>query len=81
MPGPTLSEGNQAAIARRAPGRPFAEVEKEFFEKVRPSSLLKRYAQPDEIAPLVAYLCSPLSAATNGAALRADGGIVRACFG
>jgi NAD(P)-dependent dehydrogenase (short-subunit alcohol dehydrogenase family) len=81
MPGPTLSEGNQAAIARRAPGRPFAEVEKEFLEKVRPSSLLKRYAQPDEIAPLVAYLCSPLSAATNGAALRADGGIVRACFG
>jgi NAD(P)-dependent dehydrogenase (short-subunit alcohol dehydrogenase family) len=56
-------------------------VEKEFFEKVRPSSLLRRYAQPEEIAPLVAYLCSPLSAATNGAALRADGGIVRACFG
>ncbi len=81
MPGPTLSHGNKAAIARRAPGRPFAEVEKEFFEKVRPSSLLRRYAQPEEIAPLVAYLCSPLSAATNGAALRADGGIVRACFG
>lgn len=81
MPGPTLSHGNKAAIARRAPGRPFPEVEKEFFEKVRPSSLLRRYAQPEEIAPLVAYLCSPLSAATNGAALRADGGIVRACFG
>lgn len=81
MPGPTLSDGNRAAIARRAPGRPFPEVEKEFFEKVRPSSLLKRYAQPDEVAPLVAYLCSPLSAATNGAALRADGGVVRACFG
>jgi NAD(P)-dependent dehydrogenase (short-subunit alcohol dehydrogenase family) len=81
MPGPTLTEGNKAAIAKRAPGRPFAEVEKEFFEKVRPSSLLKRYAQPEEVAPLVAYLCSPLSAATNGAALRADGGIVRACFG
>ncbi|HZM35343.1 MAG TPA: SDR family oxidoreductase [Burkholderiales bacterium] len=81
MPGPTLTDGNKAAIAKRAPGRPFAEVEKEFFEKVRPSSLLKRYAQPEEVAPLVAYLCSPLSAATNGAALRADGGIVRACFG
>jgi NAD(P)-dependent dehydrogenase (short-subunit alcohol dehydrogenase family) len=81
MPGPTLSDGNKAAIAKRAPGRPLAEVEKEFFEKVRPSSLLKRYASPEEIAPLVAYLCSPLSAATNGAALRADGGIVRACFG
>lgn len=81
MPGPTLTDGNKAAIARRAPGRPFAEVEKEFFEKARPSSLLRRYAQPEEVAPLVAYLCSPLSAATNGAALRADGGIVRACFG
>jgi NAD(P)-dependent dehydrogenase (short-subunit alcohol dehydrogenase family) len=81
MPGPTLTHGNKAAIAKRAPGRPFAEVEKEFFEKVRPSSLLKRYAQPEEVAPLVAYLCSPLSAATNGAALRADGGILRACFG
>ena len=81
MPGPTLTHGNKAAIAKRAPGRPFAEVEKEFFEKVRPSSLLRRYAAPEEIAPLVAYLCSPLSSATNGAALRADGGIVRACIG
>jgi NAD(P)-dependent dehydrogenase (short-subunit alcohol dehydrogenase family) len=81
MPGPTLTEGNKAAIAKRAPGRPFAEVEKEFFEKVRPSSLLKRYAAPEEIAPLVAYLCSPLSCATNGAALRADGGVVRAAIG
>lgn len=81
MPGPTLSDGNKAAIAKRAPGRPLAEVEKEFFEKVRPSSLLKRYATPEEIATLVAYVCSPLASATNGAALRADGGVVRACFG
>lgn len=81
LPGPTLSDGNKASIARRSGGRPFAEWEREFFEKVRPTSLLKRYAQPEEVAPLVAYLCSPLSAATNGAALRADGGIVRACFG
>jgi NAD(P)-dependent dehydrogenase (short-subunit alcohol dehydrogenase family) len=81
MPGPTLSDGNKASIAARSGGRPFPEWEKEFLEKVRPTSLLKRYAEPEEIAPLVAYLCSPLSAATNGAALRADGGIVRACFG
>jgi NAD(P)-dependent dehydrogenase (short-subunit alcohol dehydrogenase family) len=81
LPGPTLSDGNKAAIAKRAPGRPLAEVEKEFFDKVRPSSLLKRYATPEEVASMAAYLCSPLASATNGAALRVDGGVVRACFG
>lgn len=81
LPGPTLSDGNKAAIAKRAPGRPFPEFEKEFFEKVRPSSLLKRYATVEEVATMVAYVCSPLSSATNGAALRVDGGVVRACFG
>ena len=81
LPGPTLTEGNKAGIARRAPGRPFAEVEKEFFQVMRPTSLLKRYAQPEEVAPLIAYVCSPLSTATNGAALRVEGGVVKACFG
>lgn len=80
LPGPTLSEGNRAGIAKRAPGRPLPEFEKEFFEKVRPSSLLKRYATPDEVASMIAYVCSPLASATNGAALRVDGGVVRACF-
>ena len=81
LPGPTLSDGNKAAIARRAPGRPFPEVEQEFFEKIRPTSLLKRYATVDEVANLVAYVCSPLASATNGAALRVESGVVRACFG
>jgi NAD(P)-dependent dehydrogenase (short-subunit alcohol dehydrogenase family) len=81
LPGPTLSDGNRAAIARRAPGKSIDEVEKAFFEKVRPSSLLKRYATPDEVANMVAYVCSPLASATNGAALRVEGGVVRACFG
>lgn len=48
---------------------------------MRPSSLLKRYATPDEVANMVAYVCSPLAPATNGAALRVEGGVVRACFG
>jgi len=81
LPGPTLSDGNKAAIAKRAPGRPLAEVEKEFFDKVRPSSLLKRYATPEEVASMAAYICSPLASATNGAALRVEGGVVRACIG
>jgi NAD(P)-dependent dehydrogenase (short-subunit alcohol dehydrogenase family) len=52
-------------------------VEKEFFRSMRPSSLLKRFAKPEEVAALVAFVCSPLSSATNGAALRVDGGVVR----
>ena len=54
-----------------------ADFEKEFFKTVRPSSILQRFATPDEVAALVAFVASPLSAATNGAALHADGGTVR----
>jgi NAD(P)-dependent dehydrogenase (short-subunit alcohol dehydrogenase family) len=61
-------------------GRPFAEFEKEFFQTARPTSLLKRFATTEEVAALVTFVCSPLSSATNGAALRVDGGVVRACF-
>jgi NAD(P)-dependent dehydrogenase (short-subunit alcohol dehydrogenase family) len=53
------------------------EVEKQFFQNMRPTSLLKRMAEPEEVANLVTFVCSPLSSATNGAALRADGGVVR----
>jgi hypothetical protein len=53
-------------------------IEKEFFEHVRPSSLLKRFATVDEVAAMVTYVASELSSATNGAALRVDGGVVRA---
>ena len=81
LPGPTYSDGNRVAIAKRAPGKPLAEVEKDFFQNVRPSSLLKRYATTDEVAGMVAYVCSPLASATNGAALRVEGDVVRACFG
>jgi enoyl-[acyl-carrier-protein] reductase (NADH) len=55
-----------------------AEVEKQFFEHVRPSSLLKRFATVDEMAGMAIYLAGELSSATNGAALRVDGGVVRA---
>jgi NAD(P)-dependent dehydrogenase (short-subunit alcohol dehydrogenase family) len=52
-------------------------MEKEFFASARPSSLLKRFITPDEVANLIVYTASPLAAATNGAALRVDGGVVR----
>jgi NAD(P)-dependent dehydrogenase (short-subunit alcohol dehydrogenase family) len=54
---------------------PPEQIEAEFFAKGRPSSLLQRMSEPDEIANLVAYVASPLSSATNGAALRVDGGV------
>lgn len=80
LPGPTASEGVTdfvgalAANARQSP----AEFEREFFRSVRPTSLLQRFASVDEIAHMVTYLCSPLASATNGAAVRVDGGVVRA---
>jgi NAD(P)-dependent dehydrogenase (short-subunit alcohol dehydrogenase family) len=58
-------------------GKSAQEIEKEFFQNVRPSSLLQRFATSEEVANLVAYVASPLSSATNGAALRVDGGVVR----
>jgi NAD(P)-dependent dehydrogenase (short-subunit alcohol dehydrogenase family) len=80
LPGPTHSAGVEEFAGQLSGGKPFAEFEAEFFKTVRPSSLLKRFATPEEVASLVTYVCSPLSAATNGAALRVDGGVVQACF-
>ncbi len=80
LPGPTRSPGVEEFAAQLSGGKPFAEFETEFFKTVRPSSLLRRFATTEEVANLVTYVCSPLSAATNGAALRVDGGVVQACF-
>lgn len=80
LPGPTFSAGVEEFAAQLSGGRPIEEFEQEFFQTVRPSSLLKRFATIDEVANLVAYVCSPLSSATNGAALRVDGGVLRSCF-
>ncbi|MDH4555372.1 SDR family oxidoreductase [Pseudomonas sp. BN417] len=80
LPGPTASEGVGDFVAKLSGGQPFQDFEKEFFEKARPSSLLKRFATPGEVANLVVYVCSEASSATNGAALRVDGGVVRSAF-
>jgi NAD(P)-dependent dehydrogenase (short-subunit alcohol dehydrogenase family) len=80
LPGPTRSDGVDEFVKQLSGGKPFAEFEKEFFTSIRPSSLLKRFATTEEVANLVVYVSSPLSAATNGAALRVDGGVVRSCF-
>jgi len=79
LPGPTHSDGVDEFVKQLSGGKPFAEFEQEFFTSVRPSSLLKRFATTGEVANLAVYVCSPLSAATNGAALRVDGGVVRTC--
>ncbi|KTC86660.1 SDR family NAD(P)-dependent oxidoreductase [Legionella brunensis] len=79
LPGPTSSDGINDFVKSIAQeqNKKFEEIEKEVFTSMRPSSLLKRFATPSEVAAMVVYLCSPLSSATNGAALRVDGGIVR----
>ena len=79
LPGPTNSDGVSDFVAQMSGGKPFAEFEKEFFAKIRPSSLLQRFATTEEVANLVVYVSSPLSSATNGSALRVDGGVVRSC--
>ncbi|WP_422924657.1 SDR family NAD(P)-dependent oxidoreductase [Singulisphaera sp. PoT] len=80
LPGPTGSEGVETFVADLAKqgGVEPAAIEAEFFEKARPTSLLKRFATVEEVANMIVYVSSPLASATNGAALRVDGGIVRA---
>lgn len=82
LPGPTRSRGVGDFVADWAAksGKSAQTVEDEFFKSARPTSLIKRFATPEEVAAMVAFVASPLSAATNGAALRVDGGVVRSAF-
>jgi NAD(P)-dependent dehydrogenase (short-subunit alcohol dehydrogenase family) len=78
LPGPTASEGVEEFLKKLAgEGKTREEAEHEFFRDARPSSLLQRFITVEEIANTVAYLVSPLAAATNGASVRADGGVIR----
>jgi NAD(P)-dependent dehydrogenase (short-subunit alcohol dehydrogenase family) len=82
LPGPTRSRGVGDFVAAMAAksGQSAQTVEKEFFKTARPTSLLQRFATPEEVAAMVAYVASPLSSATNGAALRVDGGTIKSAF-
>jgi NAD(P)-dependent dehydrogenase (short-subunit alcohol dehydrogenase family) len=82
LAGPTRSEGVEKFIADMARTKNVTsdDIEKEFFRTARPGSLLQRFATADEVAALVAFVASPLSSATNGAALRAEGGVLRSIF-
>jgi NAD(P)-dependent dehydrogenase (short-subunit alcohol dehydrogenase family) len=79
LPGPTRSEGVEGFVEGLATSKGISqkEVEKDFFKHVRPSSLLQRFATTDEVAAMVTYVSSERASATNGAALRVDGGVVR----
>jgi len=82
LPGPTRSEAIVGFLQGLAstPNATSEQAEKEFFERDRPTSLIQRMAEDGEVASLVAYLASPLAAATNGAAVRVEGGILRTIF-
>lgn len=82
LPGPTASEGVGGFVEglAKAQKKTPQQVETEFFQTMRPSSIIKRFASTDEVAALVTYVASPLASATTGAALRCDGGLVRSIF-
>lgn len=79
LPGPTESEGVADFVDRLASekGVDRHAIEQEFFKTARPSSILQRFATPEEVAAVVVFVCSPRASAINGAAVRADGGVIR----
>jgi len=79
LPGPTASEGVDKFLdgvaAMKKTDR--VQLERDFVPTMRPTSLLRRFETPDEVAAMIAFVCSPLASGTNGAALRVDGGVAR----
>jgi NAD(P)-dependent dehydrogenase (short-subunit alcohol dehydrogenase family) len=82
LAGPTASEGASEFVENmaRQQGITKTEIEKQFFASVRPTSLLKRFETPEEVAAVVAFVASTQAASINGSAVRAEGGVVRSIF-
>ena len=82
LPGPTWDrEGPRARGAlERSGAKSFEEMEKQFITQRRPTSIIQRFASPDEVASLIVYTASEAASATTGAALRVDGGVVKSAF-
>ena len=80
LPGPTASEGVTSFITElgASQNKTAVEMEREFFRSARPSSVIQRFASPEEVAAMIVYVASAAASATTGAALRVDGGVVRA---
>lgn len=79
LPGPTKSKGVGKFIEdmSESSGKSVQKVEEEFFKDIRPTSLIQRFASVEEVADTVVYYSSPLASATNGAAIRVEGGLVK----
>ena len=82
LPGPTLSDGVGTFVRKMAEDQGVSpeQMEQQFFKTARPTSLLQRFAHVEEVANMIVYLCSPLASATNGAAVRCDGGVVKSIY-
>jgi len=82
LPGPTRSEGVETFVADFAQKQNVSveQFERDFFATARPTSLLKRFIEPAEVAKVVAFVASPAASAMNGAAVRAEGGVILSAF-
>lgn len=78
LPGPTRTEGVEAMFKAMGKSADDPKAEREFIERGRPSSIIKRLAKPQEVADVVAFLCSREASAITGSPVRADGGVVMA---
>ncbi|WP_242670196.1 SDR family NAD(P)-dependent oxidoreductase [Mycobacterium decipiens] len=76
LPGPTRTPGAEEFLAKMYGGIPFEEAEKQYFAEIRPTSLIRRFCLPSEVANLIHYVASEGASATTGAALRVDGGVI-----